>query len=56
MNMIHYTYIKLWLPDRDNFINVIWNNVDPQRYDFFAVSDSSKFSRQSIHYNPNIID
>lgn len=38
-------------PDRDNFINVIWNNVDPQRYDFFAVSDSSKFSSYGIQYD-----
>lgn len=30
--------------DRDKYITVNWENVNPQQYDFFAVSDLTKFS------------
>uniref|UniRef100_A0A914H282 Metalloendopeptidase n=1 Tax=Globodera rostochiensis TaxID=31243 RepID=A0A914H282_GLORO len=38
-------------PDRDNFITIFWNNMDPQRYDMFAVSPANKFSSYGIRYD-----
>nr|CAD2150250.1 unnamed protein product [Meloidogyne enterolobii] len=32
--------------DRDQFITIQWENVNPQQLDFFAISDVTKFSRQ----------
>lgn len=31
--------------DRDQFITVKWENVDPRQYDFFAMADAKEFTR-----------
>lgn len=36
--------------DRDQFISIQWENVNPQQLDFFAVSDVTKFSRYSADH------
>jgi astacin len=41
---LFYQYNPTPIADRDKFITVNWENVNPQQYDFFAVSDMTKFS------------
>uniref|UniRef100_A0A0K0FL32 Metalloendopeptidase n=1 Tax=Strongyloides venezuelensis TaxID=75913 RepID=A0A0K0FL32_STRVS len=48
--------------DRDQFIKINWENVNPQFYDMFAISDPKQFSTYGVsydyysimHYNYNI--
>uniref|UniRef100_A0AAF5D0R9 Metalloendopeptidase n=1 Tax=Strongyloides stercoralis TaxID=6248 RepID=A0AAF5D0R9_STRER len=48
--------------DRDQFIKINWENINPQFYDMFAISDPKQFSTYGIsydyysimHYNFNI--
>uniref|UniRef100_A0A914EJT7 Metalloendopeptidase n=1 Tax=Acrobeloides nanus TaxID=290746 RepID=A0A914EJT7_9BILA len=37
--------------DRDNFITINWDNVNPQQYDYFAVADSKQFTSYGITYD-----
>uniref|UniRef100_A0A914I5S2 Metalloendopeptidase n=1 Tax=Globodera rostochiensis TaxID=31243 RepID=A0A914I5S2_GLORO len=37
--------------DRDQFITIQWENVNPQQLDFFTVSDVTKFSSYGIKYD-----
>ncbi|KAF7635466.1 ZnMc domain-containing protein [Meloidogyne graminicola] len=37
--------------DRDRFITINWQNVNPQHYDAFAVSDAAKFTSYGIRYD-----
>jgi astacin len=44
------SFKKIFLiSDRDKFITVNWENVNPQQYDFFAVSDMTKFSSYGMY-------
>ena len=45
LNFFHF------FPDRDKFITINWENVNPQQYDFFAVSDITKFSSYGMKYD-----
>lgn len=36
--------------DRDEFIQINWENVNPQNYDFFAVADAKLFTRYKKAY------
>ena len=37
--------------DRDQFIKVNWENVNPQNYDFFAIADSKQFTSCGVKYD-----
>uniref|UniRef100_A0A914XTL8 Metalloendopeptidase n=1 Tax=Panagrolaimus superbus TaxID=310955 RepID=A0A914XTL8_9BILA len=37
--------------DRDQFIKVNWENVNPQNYDFFAIADSKQFTSYGVKYD-----
>ncbi|KAI3413410.1 hypothetical protein GPALN_010904 [Globodera pallida] len=37
--------------DRDKFITINWQNVNPQQYDVFAISDQTKYSSYGIKYD-----
>ncbi|KAL7074308.1 hypothetical protein ACQ4LE_006401 [Meloidogyne hapla] len=37
--------------DRDEYINIQWENINPQFYDFFAIADPSKFTPYGIIYS-----
>nr|CAD2134180.1 unnamed protein product [Meloidogyne enterolobii] len=37
--------------DRDRFITINWQNVNPQKYDAFAVSDATKFTSYGVRYD-----
>ncbi|KAF7636192.1 Metalloendopeptidase, partial [Meloidogyne graminicola] len=37
--------------DRDQFINIKWENVNPQQLDFFAISDITKFTSYGLRYD-----
>ncbi|KAI6237026.1 Astacin-like metalloendopeptidase [Aphelenchoides besseyi] len=37
--------------DRDQFITINWENVDPRQYDFFALADSREFTSYGVPYD-----
>uniref|UniRef100_A0A915MHH1 Metalloendopeptidase n=1 Tax=Meloidogyne javanica TaxID=6303 RepID=A0A915MHH1_MELJA len=37
--------------DRDEYINIQWENINPQFYDFFAIADPSKFTPFGVIYS-----
>ncbi|TMS37156.1 hypothetical protein L596_004148 [Steinernema carpocapsae] len=37
--------------DRDNFIKINWENINPQNYDFFAIVDSKQFTSYGVPYD-----
>uniref|UniRef100_A0A0N4ZIU6 Metalloendopeptidase n=1 Tax=Parastrongyloides trichosuri TaxID=131310 RepID=A0A0N4ZIU6_PARTI len=37
--------------DRDEYITVNWENINPQQYDFFAVADSKQFTSYGVEYD-----
>jgi len=37
--------------DRDDYIDIQWDNVNPQFYDFFAIADPAKFTPYGIQYD-----
>jgi len=36
--------------DRDQFITIKWENVDPRQYDFFAMADAKEFTSYGVKY------
>jgi astacin len=37
--------------DRDQFIKINWENVNPQNYDFFAIADAKQFTSYGVKYD-----
>ncbi|VDM95703.1 unnamed protein product, partial [Onchocerca ochengi] len=37
--------------DRDDYLTVNWENINPKLYDYFAVSDSKKFTSYGVSYD-----
>ncbi|KAK0397605.1 hypothetical protein QR680_002189 [Steinernema hermaphroditum] len=37
--------------DRDSFLTINWENINPQNYDFFAIADSKQFTSYGVPYD-----
>ncbi|VDN06579.1 unnamed protein product [Thelazia callipaeda] len=37
--------------DRDEYVDVIWENINPKLYDYFALADSRKFTSYGVTYD-----
>uniref|UniRef100_A0A0K0ESM0 Metalloendopeptidase n=1 Tax=Strongyloides stercoralis TaxID=6248 RepID=A0A0K0ESM0_STRER len=37
--------------DRDEYIKINWENINPQQYDFFAIADSKQFTSYGVQYD-----
>uniref|UniRef100_F1L2T4 Metalloendopeptidase n=1 Tax=Ascaris suum TaxID=6253 RepID=F1L2T4_ASCSU len=37
--------------DRDEYVSVQWDNINPQLYDYFAIADTSQFTSYGIAYD-----
>lgn len=32
-------------PDRDDYVKVLWHNINPKRYDLFAIANNKNYTR-----------
>uniref|UniRef100_A0A0K0EY42 Metalloendopeptidase n=1 Tax=Strongyloides venezuelensis TaxID=75913 RepID=A0A0K0EY42_STRVS len=37
--------------DRDEYIQINWENINPQQYDFFAIADNKQFTSYGVQYD-----